>query len=230
MDGEKLQCVETLKYLGIQFNRKLDMNADAIERFKTVTKSFFSLNSFGLKPLGLNPYLQSFIYKTFCLSKFLYGLEIMTLNNETLARINVSQNSIVRYIVGLYKKTHISPVLKALKLFNINALYLFFKMTFIKNLKKNFICKYIFDFLMKNTNAYCRNTNSFVRDIRGLIEYFNCDIQYLYTYVIEFIKDFKREAREMDEEDTTIMLVRDCLHNSESYEFIQILNRTLFFI
>ena len=33
MNGEKLQCVETLKILGIQFNRKLDMNADAIERF-----------------------------------------------------------------------------------------------------------------------------------------------------------------------------------------------------
>ena len=164
------------------------------------------------------------------MSKFLYGLEIMTRNKETLARINVFQNSIVRCIVGLYKRTHISPVLKVLKLFNINELYLFFKMTFIKNLKKNFICKYIFDYLSKNMNLYCMNTQSFVRDMRALIQNFNCDINYLYIHIIDFIKDFKRESREVDEEDTTIMLVRDFLHNSESYEFIQILYRTLFFM
>ena len=79
-------------------------------------------------------------------------------------------------------------------------------------------------------SLYCTNTHSFVRDMRVLIQNFNCEINYLYVNIIDFIKDFKREAREVDDEDITIMMVRDCLHNSESYEFIQILNQTLFFI
>ena len=69
LNNNELKSTDCLKYLGITFNRKLDMNDFAIEKLNTVTKSFFSLNSFGLKPGGLNPFLQAFLYKTFCLLK-----------------------------------------------------------------------------------------------------------------------------------------------------------------
>ena len=203
------------------------MNVFAIERFKTVTKSFFTLNSFGLKPGGLNPFMQSFIYKTFCLSKFLYGLEIMSLNITTLNKINLSQNTIVRYIAGLYKSSHISPVMRVLNLFNIKDLYIFFKLTFIKNMKKNFICNYIFDDILDNINSYKTNTLSFVKDLIMLKKHFNFEISFIVKNVLEIIMNYKREAREFDEEDVTLLLVRDCLHNSESYQFQQILNGTL---
>ena len=36
----------------------------AIERSKHVRKSFFSLNSFGMKPVGVNPFIESFLYIT----------------------------------------------------------------------------------------------------------------------------------------------------------------------
>ena len=60
---------------------------------------------------------------------------------------------------------------------------------------------------MKNFNKYFTNTQSFVRDIRTMTKYFNCEIHYIYIHIIDFIKYFKKEAREVDDEDTTIMLV-----------------------
>ena len=53
-----------------------------------------------MKAGGLMPYTQAFIYKVFCLSKFLYGLEIMSLNKKTIKLLNMEQNTLIRYIIG----------------------------------------------------------------------------------------------------------------------------------
>ena len=227
LNNVELKNTESLKYLGIQFNRRMDMNDLAVERFKTVTKSFFSLNSFGVKPGGLNPFLQSLLYKTFCLSKFLYGLEIMTLNMGTLDKMNQTQNAIVRYMTGLSKRSHSAPVLRVLHLFNIRELYVFFKLTFIKNLMKNCICKFIFNYLVNNRTSYKQRTVSFVRDFKTLEQTLHQNLEFIVGNVIPIIKNFKKEAREFDEDDLTLVLVRDCLQNIESFQFIQILNLTL---
>ena len=42
----------------------------------------------------------------------MYGLEIMHLNKKTINMINLSQNTIMRYMTGLSKNSHISDVLK----------------------------------------------------------------------------------------------------------------------
>jgi hypothetical protein len=63
----------------------------------------------------------------------------MNLNKKTLKTINIGQNDIVRYITGLSRNSHISNTLKILKLFNINDLYYYMKLIFVKNLKSNYI-------------------------------------------------------------------------------------------
>jgi hypothetical protein len=93
-----------------------------IDKFQNVKKSFFSLNSLGFKYNGVNPFLQSFIYKSFCILRILYGFKIITINKKTLKKLNISQNDLVRYMTGLSRNSHISEILKILKLFNINEL------------------------------------------------------------------------------------------------------------
>ena len=66
-------------------NENLGSDSSMCDKFKKV---YFSSSLLGLKTMGVSPYLQSFIYKTFCLSNFTYGLE---------------QNNIIRQIVGLLK-------------------------------------------------------------------------------------------------------------------------------
>ena len=84
-----------------------------IDKFSSVRNSFFSLNAFGFKPGGgVSPFLQAYIYESFCISRILYGLEIVHINKKKINIINLSQNSIVRYMTGLSKNSHISNVLR----------------------------------------------------------------------------------------------------------------------
>ena len=75
--------------------------------FIKVKNSFFSLNAFGCKPGGVNPFTQAYIYKIFCISRILYGLEIMNLNKKTINTLNLNQNNIVRFMTGLSKHSHV---------------------------------------------------------------------------------------------------------------------------
>jgi hypothetical protein len=60
------------------------------------------------------------LYKSFCISRLLYGLEIISINKKTLNKLNVSQNNIIRYI-------HISNTRKILRILSINNLYDYMK-------------------------------------------------------------------------------------------------------
>jgi hypothetical protein len=79
-----------------------------IKKIQSVSNSFFTLNTFGFRPGGINPHLQACVYKSFCLSRLLYGFEIMSVNKKTLNKLNVNQNHIIRYMTGLSKHSRIS--------------------------------------------------------------------------------------------------------------------------
>jgi hypothetical protein len=61
--------------------------------------TFFSLNSFEMKLCGLNPFLQAFIFNTYCLSEITNGLEVMSINKKTINTMNVMQNNLIRYLL-----------------------------------------------------------------------------------------------------------------------------------
>ena len=65
----KIDHVKELKILGFWFNECMNNNSYLVKNFANARKSFFSLNMFGMKPNGLNPFLQAFLYNSFCLSK-----------------------------------------------------------------------------------------------------------------------------------------------------------------
>ena len=65
INGELLETKDTCKYLGLMINEKNDGNCMILERFTQVRKSFFSLNSFGMKPVGVNPFIKLFLYGTY---------------------------------------------------------------------------------------------------------------------------------------------------------------------
>jgi hypothetical protein len=81
--GEKmLETKDTCKYLGLLVNEDNDGNKIVIDKFKSVRKSFFSLNSLGMKPRGLNPFIKSFLYNSYCLPKLTYGMGYTQLINK----------------------------------------------------------------------------------------------------------------------------------------------------
>jgi hypothetical protein len=61
----------------------------------------------------------------------------MQLNKKTLSSMNFSQNSVIRFMTGLSKNSHISNTRKILRIMNIEELYIYMKLIFIKNLENN---------------------------------------------------------------------------------------------
>jgi hypothetical protein len=64
----------------------------------------------GLTPNGVSPELKSFLYKTYCLSQFTYGLETATLKATTIQTLNIAQNNLIRQIIGLQKNCHMTDI------------------------------------------------------------------------------------------------------------------------
>ena len=103
MNNIQINFVESFTILGFTFNRNnLKSDKFLISKFNTVRKSFFSLHDFGLRPEGLNPFLQGFIYKTYCLSRLLYSIKKMCVSLKTLKTVNTMQNNLIRYALRLH--------------------------------------------------------------------------------------------------------------------------------
>ena len=216
-----LNFSNNIKYLGIEFNSNLNFSNFFIKKFQCVTNSYFALNSFGFKPGGINPFLQSFIYKSFCLSRLLYGFEIMTLNKKTLTTLNISQNNIIRYMTGLSKNSHISTTRKILKILSIEDLYFYMKLIFIKNLNNNKICKDIFNYLMVNNKR--NNTLSFIKDFNIISNRLKLNNTDIVNNINDIIKKFKEDCL-MFQQDTESELIIICLNNNHDYNMITQLN------
>ena len=137
IDDKEIKKKNELEYLGFMLRYNLDDNLSFNNKFHSVRSSFYALSSYGLNPYGINPFLQSFIYKTFCISKCLYGIELMSLNKSTINKINVNQNILIKSMLGKSKYCHTSDLLKVLRVFDINNLIIFMKLSFIKNLNYN---------------------------------------------------------------------------------------------
>jgi hypothetical protein len=74
--------------------------------------------------------------------------------------MNVNQNSIIRYMTGLSKKSHISNTRKVLRILSINELNDYMKLIFVKNLKNSKICSEIFNQqqLQKEYKEFCKRS------------------------------------------------------------------------
>jgi hypothetical protein len=95
----------------------------AIERSNQVRKSFFLLNSFDMKPVGVNPFIKAFLYNTYYLPKLTYGMGIYTLKRQTISILNINQNNLVRYMLGIPYRSHISDINKVLNIMSIEYVY-----------------------------------------------------------------------------------------------------------
>ena len=96
LENKTLCKTNKIKYLGVEINNKLDFDKLAIEKFSKVQKSVFSIPFLGLKPKSVASKLQAFIFKTYCLSQFIYALETTTLKGSTREYLNIAQNNLIR--------------------------------------------------------------------------------------------------------------------------------------
>ena len=211
-----LNVADEITYLGVKINKDLNFDYLTCEKFKNVQKSIFSLSYLGLKPNMISPFLQAFIYKTYCLSQFTYGLETSTLTRKSREFLNISQNNLIRQIVGLSFSCHISKIFKCLRLYNFHDLYLKAKLSFIDTLKNNELSCKIFLLLCENKDKISPRSKSFKKDINLLESHYNNDILIIKEDAYKLSKKFYKNFRSSDGITDSI---RTCLENIKNKKY-----------
>ncbi|RNA34388.1 hypothetical protein BpHYR1_042169 [Brachionus plicatilis] len=158
----------------------------------------------------ISPFLQAFIYKTYCLSQFTYGLETLTLNKSTRNYLNISQNNLIRQILVLKPRCHMTSVLNALQLFNFDQLYVFSKLSFISTIKFNRMASVIYQDLCLNKPTMENKLKSFNQDIVLLESHFTSEISFINSNVEALKKDLKLQFKQ---ENGLTDSVKLCLKN-----------------
>ena len=152
----------------------------------------------------------------------------MNLNNSNIKNLDLQQNSLIKYMLGLSKYSHVTDVFRVLKLFRMNELYIFAKLSFLKNLKKNKTCTHIFNNLIINKLNFCnKNSKSFIRDIKAISFFLNTDIYDLYDNIEKYIEKFIYDLRFIDENDFRLMTVKNCIENLNSNGMRDVLHLTV---
>ena len=149
----------------------------------------------------------------------------MFINSKTIKSLNLIQNSIVRYMTGLAKNSHISDILIFLKLLNINQLNMYMKIIFLKNIKHSVTCLYILNFLIKKPPK--KSSLSFFNSAKHIASQLGTNVLELTQKAASYSITFKKNCLE-HEESLKYELLMCCLDNHYKYEMRVQLNLILY--
>jgi hypothetical protein len=173
-----LPVVSECKYLGLKITEKNEDDNYLVEKFRNIQRCVYSLNSYGLKPTGVNPRVKSFIYNTYCQPVGSYGIGLINVKKKTINQVNIVQNNLIRYMLDIPYKSHISNLLRVLKIVDVETLIDINKCTIIKLLHRDKLSK---DILIDNINA--KNEDWWLyRDIKKISEQLGIEIERVCYY------------------------------------------------
>ena len=158
--GEELRRTEGFIYLGLPIGGVNYVNKYWQNKFRNVEKALFSLRNIGLHKDYINPQCLGFIYKAYCQSIMIYGLELVYMGKSLRKELDIRQGIVVKSSLGLSKFSRTRPLLSALNLDCVSKLYFKYKILFLKQLNNNALAKNLFDTL-KNHYSTRKKTPNF---------------------------------------------------------------------
>ena len=169
INKKELTKVDSLIYLGLPLGNDEFKDKFFEKSMSKCERSFYSLHGLGCKPNALNPKTISFIYKQFCQSIFRNGLDMISISNTQINKLNIRQNILIKRSIGISKYSKTTPLFQCLKIESVLQIYSKHKVFFFKQIIKNEITSTIFNYLNKfydNTNKAPKN--SFICQVRTL--------------------------------------------------------------
>ncbi len=144
LSGGLLRKVENFEYLGLPIGSRKYVDEFYDTKFRSVEKSFFSIRRIGLHKGFLDPGCLSFVYRQFCQSIFLYGLELVHLSKGLLRHLESRQSLILKMALGLSKFSRSRPLIEAMDVSPLLELYYKFKYLFLGQVKTNRLTASVF--------------------------------------------------------------------------------------
>lgn len=91
-----LTIAPNLVYLGLPIRDPKFVNSFCENNFRKVEKAFYCLKRTGLHANFMDPTCLGFIYKQYCQSIALYGLEVLYVNKTTLKQFDARQGILIK--------------------------------------------------------------------------------------------------------------------------------------
>ena len=113
-------------------------------------------------------------------------------------------------IIGLNKKCHISRILKVLKIYNFDQLYINSKLRLLNSIRNNNLTQELFNILLKDNTVRIKKSKSFLTDLSFLESYFNVDKALILDSPHSFIRVIKNQLTYRDGISDSI---KTCLDN-----------------
>jgi retron-type reverse transcriptase len=116
---QEIEIVNELEILGCCFDNKLSGNYHIEKRIQACRKAMYSLSEIGCCYPGLSSDVKTHLWKSIGQPTLLYGLDSMYINGANLKRLNTTQASFIKRILGFKQRTHHSHLLRAVRVNHI---------------------------------------------------------------------------------------------------------------
>lgn len=116
---QEIDIVDELEILGCCFDNKVSGNKHVEKRIQACRKSMYSLSEIGCCYPGLNSNVKTHLWKSIGQPTLLYGLDSMCINGANIKRLDTTQASFIKRILGFKQRTHHSNLLRAVNIHNI---------------------------------------------------------------------------------------------------------------
>lgn len=163
MDGEEIEVVNEIKYLGIIVDRNLDFKSNTENVCKKVAKKIGVLARLAR---NLTTAARKNIYTAVIAPHFDYCSTLLFLCNETyFDKMQKLQSRAIRIILGTRTHTSRERMLKDLKWLTVKQRIFYTTLTFIFRMKKGFLPEYLSEMMSFNSD-YHRYPTSTRNDFR----------------------------------------------------------------
>jgi hypothetical protein len=102
--------------LGIIFNTYLDSNDHIKARNKINLSSAYSLYNTGLIDKVMDTSTKSFIYKTYCRTSLLYGLDLADIYKKNYKFLRQDESMLLKRIIGVQKQASTTKTYQSLNI------------------------------------------------------------------------------------------------------------------
>jgi hypothetical protein len=116
LNGTKLNACSKFKYLGIWITPNCNENEQIKHRTNNCQNSYFSLNKIGISHIHCKTVVKSMLYKMYCRSILLYGVEVTKLNKAQLIKMRKCESMIIKKMTISSKYSSTNKITNALEI------------------------------------------------------------------------------------------------------------------
>jgi hypothetical protein len=213
-----IQEVNTMKYLGIIFNKKLDSKEHLKHRNKLNMIATYSLYNTGLLDKCMDSETKSFIYKTYCRPTLLYGLELATIGEMEYKLLRTDESILLKRIISTTKYASTTKAYLSLNIRDILNTTCIMKLKLWHRLLQNKYTKELIDSLERSYVNHDKSKEKSKSDKSLYIEIKEFQALFdLKEFKLKNIKSIEEKLQKIEEEaikdSTEITFIKYCIDN-----------------